>query len=102
MQEEIRRERNIELFMENDRRGDLRRWKTAHIEMPKPVRGIVFTGTQYETDDRWKDLDYVTESSTGAIIIQIGRKFEDKHYLRPIPNRQIQVNDKLIQNPGWE
>ncbi|MDY2917781.1 MAG: RagB/SusD family nutrient uptake outer membrane protein [Muribaculaceae bacterium] len=30
------------------------------------------------------------------------RKFEEKYYLYPIPSGQIQLNNQLTQNPGWE
>jgi hypothetical protein len=29
------------------------------------------------------------------------RKFEDKHYLAPIPNDQKTLNPEIGQNPGW-
>lgn len=101
MQAEIRRERNIELFLEADRYDDLRRWKTAEIEMPMPVTGVVRKGTQYETDERWKDLVYEMDER-GAIIIEKNRIFDpNKHYLQPIPLRQITLNPQLEQNPNW-
>lgn len=101
MRDEIRRERNIELFMETNRRDDLRRWKKAETEMVKPVEGITWKGTQYETDDRWSGLVYDL-STSGAIIVEKDRKFEQKHYLFPIPLRQIMLNPALEQNPGWK
>ena len=30
------------------------------------------------------------------------RVFEEKHYLAPIPQGQIDLNPNLTQNPGWE
>ncbi|MCX8492360.1 MAG: RagB/SusD family nutrient uptake outer membrane protein, partial [Cyclobacteriaceae bacterium] len=45
MLDEIRRERTIELYVEGFRYDDLRRWKTAEVEMPKPVLGIKWKGT---------------------------------------------------------
>jgi hypothetical protein len=26
----------------------------------------------------------------------------EKHYLHPIPQWEIDLNPKLVQNPGWE
>lgn len=100
MRTEIRRERNIELFMETNRRNDLRRWKQAELEMIKPVLGITWKGTQYEADEPWSNMAYPL-SDNGAIILEQDRKFEAKHYLYPIPLRQIMLNSSLEQNPGW-
>lgn len=101
MRTEIRRERTIELVLEADRYDDLRRWKTAEIEMPMPITGVVRRGTQYETDERWKDLVYEMDER-GAIIIEKNRIFDpNKHYLQPIPLRQRTLNPQLEQNPNW-
>lgn len=29
-------------------------------------------------------------------------KFTERDYLWPIPGTEIEMNDKLTQNPGWE
>ena len=100
MQTEIRRERNIELFMETNRRDDLRRWKVAEDEMIKPVKGITWEGTYYETTEPWSNIS-ADLGEDGAIIIEDGREFKPKHYLFPIPLRQIILNPALEQNPGW-
>lgn len=102
MQFEIRRERTIELVYEDFRFDDLRRWKTAEVEMPKALKGVKWTGTQYETDPRWSDVSYPLDEN-GFIILEAStnRKFEQKHYLFPLPTRQILLNPALEQNPGW-
>ena len=46
---EIRRERTVELAHEGFRRDDLRRWKTAEVEMPMALMGAQFEGTEFET-----------------------------------------------------
>lgn len=99
---EIRRERTIELFVENFRFDDLRRWKTAETEMPQPVRGIKWKGTEYEQKAPWKDLSFNLDAE-GFIVLESAakRQFLQKHYLRPLPLRQILLNPKLTQNPGW-
>ncbi len=100
MRTEIRRERNIELFMETNRRVDLRRWKIAEVEMPEMVRGITWEGTQYEAEEPWSTMVFNLDAD-GAIILEENRKFEQKHYLFPVPRRQILLNTSLEQNPGW-
>ena len=97
MRTEIRRERTLELFLEGFRRDDLIRWKTAEVEMPKPVEGIVWTGTAYET--RWPGIK--NQVVNGNYRLEGNRQWSEKHYLLPIPSQQIQLNPNLTQNPGW-
>ncbi|QGY46163.1 RagB/SusD family nutrient uptake outer membrane protein [Maribellus comscasis] len=103
LQTEIRKERTIELFMEGQRYDDLRRWKTAEIEMPQSLLGVLWKGTQFETDPEWEDVFYSLDND-GYIIIEDAseRTFEEKHYLMPLPTRQILLNSQLEQNAGWE
>jgi hypothetical protein len=103
MRTEIRRERTVELFMESHRFDDLRRWKTAEIEMPQALKGVLWTGTQYDTDPRWSSVVYPLDEE-GNIIIEDAskRSFTEKHYLFPLPTRQLLLNPQLEQNPGWE
>jgi hypothetical protein len=102
MQTEIRRERTIELFLEGFRFDDLRRWKTAEYEMPQALKGVLWTGTQYDTDPRWSDVDFPIDADGHIIVESVDRRtFEEKHYLFPLPSRQILLNPELEQNPGW-
>ena len=100
MRTEIRRERTIELFNEGFRLDDLKRWKTAEVEMPMDLTGIKWKGTEYET--AWAHCPYTANmDAEGCIIIETGRKWEEKNYLFPLPNDQLQLNKNLKQNPGW-
>lgn len=98
MRVEIRRERTVELFNEGFRIDDLKRWKTAETEMPKDFLGIKWTGTEYQT--KWANVSY-EKNGDGYIILESGRKWENKHYLYPLPSDQLQLNPNLKQNPGW-
>lgn len=97
MQTEIRRERTIELFIEGFRADDLKRWKTAEIEMPQDAVGIRWQGTEYQT----VNFSYPKDSE-GCIIVEGGRKWAEKNYLYPLPSDQLRLNKNLKQNPGWE
>lgn len=97
MQTEIRRERTIELFLEGFRADDLKRWKTAEKEMLQDMLGIKWSGTEYQT----VNFSYGKDSE-GCIIVEGGRKWEDKNYLYPLPSDQLQLNENLKQNPGWK
>lgn len=69
MKEEIRRERTIELSLEGYRLDDLRRWKTAEVELNQPLRGIKYKGTEYETDGRWDNIGYEVDDE-GVIVLE--------------------------------
>jgi hypothetical protein len=105
MQQEIRRERTVELAYEGFRRDDLRRWKVAETVMPVALRGVKFVGSEYET--RYPDLKPGTDiqvDQEGFIVAEAGssRNFQAKNYLDPIPLQQIQLSKgNLKQNPGW-
>ena len=99
MRTEIRRERTVELFMEGFRFNDIKRWGTAEIEMSKSLLGVEYTATEWELSNPThpplnNDGFIETESATK-------RQFLDKHYLFPIPSKQIFLNPSLTQNPGW-
>jgi len=99
MRKEIRRERTVELFLEGFRIDDLKRWKTAEIEMPQNQLGVQVRGTWFETN--WaaqaRPLD-----NEGCIIMYDNRTWGQKNYLYPLPQDQLQLNPNLKQNPGWE
>lgn len=125
---EIRRERRIELYMENFRWDDVVRWK-AGATLTQPIRGMYFPGAgQYDlTGDGEVDVVlYEGEApgnrETGVQYYKSGsdinldengliephhnfdnRMFdENKDYLYPIPRVELQLNPNLEQNPGWE
>jgi hypothetical protein len=98
MRTEIRRERTVELYFEGFRVDDLKRWKTAETELPQPIQGITWTGTQWQT--RWASIG--TKVVNGVYVLESGRQWAEKNYLLPIPTQQIQLNPNLGQNPGWQ
>ncbi|SFC55681.1 Starch-binding associating with outer membrane [Flagellimonas taeanensis] len=125
---EIRRERRIELYMENHRWDDIVRWKSGQT-LTQPLRGLYFPGAgEYDMDDDG-DVDVVLfegEEPSGQVqgvqYIRINsdiffdaeglidpqpdfntRAFdEERDYLYPIPRVELQLNPNLTQNPGWE
>lgn len=101
MREEIRRERTVELVLEGFRLDDLKRWKTAEVEMPKAVRGVLYTGTEYETDPIYESLESSLDGE-GYFVRQAEskRQFLERHYLFPIPTREVNIMG-LKQNPDW-
>ncbi|UHG89770.1 RagB/SusD family nutrient uptake outer membrane protein [Spirosoma oryzicola] len=98
VRDEIRRERRVELAQEGFRYWDLIRWKTAEIELPKPVLGNYFFRTEYGTTTA------VNLTSDNYILVQDAsfRKFDpNRDYLWPLPINEIALNPTLKQNPGW-
>ncbi|XGA85226.1 RagB/SusD family nutrient uptake outer membrane protein [Polaribacter sejongensis] len=124
---EIRRERAIELFGENQRFNDLKRWGIAEEELSHAVSTTYVIGTEFETAVDPKNpsstiynpsaFSYgttTTEQSVssyagiattkpGALILDISgnRNFSISNYIDPIPSVQIDQNPELLQNPGW-
>ena len=98
MREEIRRERRVELALENLRYWDLIRWKTAEIELPKPVLGNYFFAEEFGTQTP------VVVNAEGFIVAQDAsfRRFNPaKDYLWPLPVNELGLNPALKQNSGW-
>ncbi|MEI6865404.1 RagB/SusD family nutrient uptake outer membrane protein [Flavicella sp.] len=115
MLEEIRRERTVELYMEdNNHWNDIRRWDTAEELLNADLIGYVIEGTEYATNEEL--FDPVTSAIYGfkddyqsgvgpvkALIIDpvSTRIYSHKNYLWPLPLNEIIINSALVQNPGW-
>ncbi|MGQ8335801.1 RagB/SusD family nutrient uptake outer membrane protein [Sunxiuqinia sp. A32] len=105
MRKIIRRERKIELAMEGFRLQDIRRWGIAENVMPGPLYGRPLEGYSYAdmgnpVFDEYGNRDY---SSIGDMlrVVEI-RAFDiERNYLWPIPQDEMDVNDLLVQNPGY-
>lgn len=91
MRERIRHERYIELAFEQKRYWDLRRWKIA----AEKLNGKTFHA-MYIT--RHNDGSYTYEARPAT---QGPYVFQEKMYFMPIPQREIEKNPNLEQNPGW-
>lgn len=88
MREIVRNERLVELAFEGLRLFDCRRWRTAETLFPGQVNGIVYQAG----DGEWK-----TVTIEGFIKV-----FNpEKHYLWLIPQKEIDLNSNLKQNPNW-
>jgi hypothetical protein len=116
MQTEIRRERTVELYLEGFRFDDLRRWKTAEVEMSQDFKSVKFQGTPFETpfdvfdpfsggiitvDNSLKGYNSYDLDGFGILDAAADRQFQQKHYLFPLPLLQLTLNPQLEQNPGW-
>ncbi len=84
----IMHERRIELVFEEQRWFDIRRWKTASQVMNVPIK-------------KMKVKKYLDGHKTYEVGTLFDAKFEDKDYLFPIPQAEIEKNAALEQNPGY-
>jgi len=102
---EIRRERTVELCFEGFRRDDLRRWKIAETELVQAIKGIKYTGTEYEEEKVLSVEEAANVDSDGFYIVEpaANRKFvAPKNYYYSLPLDEIKLNPNLLpNNPGW-
>jgi hypothetical protein len=102
MQEEIRRERTVELAMEGFRYNDLIRWKTAETVLPKEILGGKFitaewVGTNANSLNLNADKILVVEPATTRNFIA------NRDYLYPVPLNEITLSEGNVkQNPNWQ
>lgn len=129
---EIRRERGIELCFEGFRYNDLMRWKCGDLlsSAKMPWRGIYIPSKNVNYDlngDGNPDVCIVdkkpSSTTAGVKYVILGsniklsdgdkghliwawgitRNWDDKKYLKPIPQTAITLNPNLLpQNNGWE
>ncbi|WP_338869980.1 RagB/SusD family nutrient uptake outer membrane protein [Spirosoma sp. SC4-14] len=126
---EIRRERRVELVMENFLRwDDIIRWKEGQL-LTRQFKGMYFPGAgSYDLDKNGKVDLVIYEGAkptvSGAQLLKLGseillengnkggniiinghitKKFnEARDYLYPIPTQERLLNPNLTQNPNWE
>ncbi len=87
MREAIRKERRVELAFENVRYFDARRWKIAEEVFDGPTIGLDINAP--DINNFYNKVPFET------------RIFDKRHYLWPIPQDEININTKLVQNTGW-
>lgn len=118
---EIRRERRIEMAIENRRYEDLMRWKAGKL-LTVPMRGMhfltvkdLYDGTHTEKPEKAQKVELdktVFVDNEGFLIcypkspyqntIKGTLPWEDYRYYWPIPKEELIMNPNLVQNKGWE
>ena len=94
--EALRHERRVELYMEESRWFDIRRWKILQESLGIINYGIDITEV--------KDLDAGTTTTTWKQIECQARNaavFNDKIYWIPIATSELKKAPQLVQNPGY-
>lgn len=102
MRDEIRRERSVELALENFRYDDLIRWKTAETVLPQAIIGSKFNTVDWNIADPGN----LNLNANGILIVEstASRTFRvDRDYLYPIPFNEINLSGGNVQqNPNWQ
>lgn len=84
----VRDERLVELAFEGLRYFDIRRWRIAEYVIPGIVYGMTYS-----------DQNNVLKMISMPGFMKVFDK--DRHYLWPIPLKEIELNPLLTQNPNW-
>ena len=92
MRQEIRHERRIEMVGEGLRYSDIRRWKIAENVM---VNGMGYNSASLSDPETL--ANWVFEE----VVVNERSFIAPKHYVWPLPQSEIQVNENLVQNPLW-
>lgn len=106
LRQRLRNEKRIEMYLEEQRYHDTRRWMTAPTTLGRKANGINVTGTLkagktvtlYKYDPTSYDYTYkVFDIDPG----KENRAWLDKQYYLPIHRDEMNRNSKLLQNPGY-
>lgn len=102
---EVRRERRVELALENLRFDDLMRWRAHKGFAGKRPKGMKYYGSDLENSFTGfyplVDEDGFLEPYQESLPQGFGFNPE-RDYLLPIPSQEITLNPNLVQNPGWD
>ncbi|RHK37537.1 RagB/SusD family nutrient uptake outer membrane protein [Bacteroides ovatus] len=110
--QEIRRERRSELALQGFRLDDLMRWKADKLIVGKRGKGayvgdesILFKSYSPDNQKRIRErltLDDNKWADPMAGTLPSGYQFHaDRDYLLPIPPSELELEQKLKQNPKW-
>ncbi len=100
----VRYERTVEFADEGFRLFDIRRWKYAEHVMPGNVHGRRKGAHWYDPVipqiDQWQHVVYPNADELFKVI-SVNTFDPSKNYLWPIPQKEMDVNKNLEQNPGY-
>lgn len=93
MRKQIQMEKCIEMAYEGCRFFDLRRWKIAG--MPEGRQGGDFTGMDVFNGNSLTDPAFYVKTRTST------RTWDDKYYIFPVPQSELNKNFAMVQAPGY-
>lgn len=88
----LKHERQVELFAENQRYYDIRRWKDAPVEEAKQIYGCNMYITNSERDLFYEQMR----------VPNLQTAFSRKMYFWPINYDELKRNKNMTQAPGWK
>ena len=92
MRDIIRQEWNIEFAFEGFRYWNVRRWKTAQVELNEKLFGWNVVGD---------DFTSFYNNGKGPVIVDSDNRFvAPRDYFYPIRSEETQISG-CVQNPGW-
>ncbi len=101
LRQRIRNEWRVEFALEGGKRmWDIRRWGIAKDVLNAPFMGLKYKLVE-SPDAHPDDGGMVCVLYEGDNVILPGSKYEDHNYVYPIPQKEIDLNPNLKQNPGY-
>jgi hypothetical protein len=100
----LRYERKVEFAGEGTRYSDILRWGIAEYVLDGPCYGRIPKGILAAAPaiDSNSTPHYENVSNYNQMrVIQVRRFDKARNYLWPIPDIEMQVNNNLVQNPGY-
>jgi starch-binding outer membrane protein, SusD/RagB family len=110
MRKIVRYERKVELFNENLRYQDMKRWKRAEeiltgVVFGRPVLGdpAGYPDVSFDEygDPVYDESSYAPHPSKDYRVLMRMNFNKNRDYLWPIPETELNLNPNLGQNPGW-
>lgn len=107
LRDRYRHERRIEMSFEEQRYHDARRWMIAPTTLGRKLDFIGVTAKfkpGKDLKDKYK-YDQTIYDYTYTPFIELShenRTWVDKMYFRPISRDEVNTNNKLVQNPGYQ
>lgn len=89
---QLKHERQIEFFAENQRFWDLRRWKDAPVDEAEQIYGC----------NTLMNKAHAIEFYTPVRVPYLQTSFSRKQYFWPIAYNELKRNKNMTQAPGWE
>ena len=90
--DQLKHERQIEFFAENQRFWDLRRWKDAPVDEAEQIYGC----------NTLMNKAHAIEFYTPVRVPYLQTSFSRKQYFWPIAYNELKRNKNMTQAPGWE
>ncbi len=101
LRQRIRNEWRVEFALEGGKRQwDIRRWGIAKEVLNAPFLGLKYKLVDSPDADE-RDGGKICILYEGENIKLAGSKYEDHNYVYPIPQKEIDLNSNLKQNPGY-